>query len=215
MMVTPFLDWPAGLTLVLASASPRRAELLKVAGIPFEVIPAGEVEPERVTGGGELRADPVRYATGLAGAKAAAVAARFPDRLVLGADTVVCLDGRIFEKPTDRQDAARILGVLSGQVHRVVTGIVLLGGPFRPQWTGHEQTRVEFLPLTAEAIERYVDTAEPMDKAGAYGIQGYGALMVRRIEGCYFNVMGLPLARLGHGLRTVLGSPGPVPQGGK
>ena len=205
MTVTPFVDLPTDLVLVLASTSPRRAELLKVAGVPFEVVPAGDVEQAAAKTNGSLRDDPARYAVTLATAKATAVARRMPERLVLGADTVVVLDGRILEKPADSWDAARILARLSGRSHLVITALALLGGPACAQWTGHEETAVEFLTLSSEAIARYVATGEPMDKAGAYGIQGYGALMVRRIEGCYFNVMGLPLARLGVALRVGLG----------
>jgi septum formation protein len=205
MTVTPFVDWPADQVLVLASASPRRAELLRVAGLPFEVVPVPEVEPVEAALNGNLRDQPPQYAVKLAEAKAAAVAATYPGRLILGADTVVVLDGLILEKPRDPQDAARILGILSGRVHQVVTALALLGGAKNSYWTGYEKTSVEFLPLSAAAIQRYVATGEPLDKAGAYGIQGFGALMVRRIEGCYFNVMGLPLALLGQALRQVLG----------
>jgi septum formation protein len=210
--LTPFVRWPAGLVLVLASASPRRAELLRTAGIPFEVRPAPEVEIDEGNGAAALRHDPARYAVTLALAKAEAVQAAHPTRLVLGADTVVVLDGTILEKPADRADAERILGLLSGRRHRVITAVALLGGPAAPRWTGWEETEVEFLPLAAGAIARYCDTGEPFDKAGAYGIQGYGALMVRRVAGCYFNVMGLPLALLGAALRTVLGEDGPRPE---
>ncbi len=205
MTVTPFVDWPADLVLVLASASPRRAELLRVAGIPFEVVPAAGAEPAHAARLNRQRPAPARYAEELAEAKAAAVAAKLPGRLVLGADTVVILDGEILEKPADSDEAARILTRLSGRRHRVITALALLGGPAIPRWAGHAETAVEFLDLSAAAIDRYLATGEPFDKAGAYGIQGFGAMMVRRVEGCYFNVMGLPLALLGEALRSVLG----------
>ncbi len=204
MITTPFVPWPDGLELVLASGSPRRAELLRVAGIPFMVAPAPEVEHVHAAAAAPLRADPPRYAAALAEAKAAAIAARLPGRLVLGADTIVILGGEILEKPADPDDAARLLGRLAGRSHLVHTGLALLGGPAAARLIATETTRVEFLPLTAAAIRRYVATGEPLDKAGAYGIQGYGALMIRRVEGCYFNVMGLPLARLGELLRAAL-----------
>ncbi len=204
MTVTPFVDWPPGETLILASLSPRRAELLGVAGIPHEVIPALGAEPALAAG---LRgADPEAYARALARAKAGQVAAAHPGRLVLGADTVVVLDGDVLEKPVDHAEAATMLRRLSGREHVVITAIALLGGTAGREWLGHESTRVEFLPLAEDAIRRYVASGEPADKAGAYGIQGLGALMVRRVEGCYFNVMGLPLALLGRALRETLGA---------
>jgi septum formation protein len=203
--LSPFLDWPAGLVLILASRSPRRADLLGVAGIPFEIITAGDVEEELAASLADLHRDPGAYAVTLAEAKARDVAARHPDRLVLGADTVVVLDGDILEKPRDTEDAVRLLTRLSGQKHTVISAVALVGGAAGSEAVvGYEETGVEFLPLTRPAIERYVATGEPMDKAGAYGIQGYGALMVRGVEGCYFNVMGLPLARLGDLLKGVL-----------
>jgi septum formation protein len=202
---SPFLDWPDSLVLVLASRSPRRADLLKIAGIPFEVHPARDVESELAVSLGDLHTDPPLYALTLAEAKARDVAAAHPGRLVLGADTVVVLDGDILEKPQDTDDAVRLLTRLSGRRHTVISAVFLVGGPAREGGvSAHVRTDVEFLPLTRESIVRYVATGEPMDKAGAYGIQGYGAMMVRGIEGCYFNVMGLPLARLGELLEEVL-----------
>jgi septum formation protein len=198
---------------VLASGSPRRAELLRVAGIPFEIAPAPEAEHAHAAAAAVLRGEPARYAVAMAVAKAEAVAAGQPGRLVLGADTVVVHDGDLLEKPADAAEARRMLARLAGRVHVVVTGLAIAGGACG-RWTGHESTRVEFLPLDVETIRRYVATGEPLDKAGAYGIQGYGALMVRRVEGCYFNVMGLPLALLGRALREVLGDGGLGSAGG-
>lgn len=205
MIITPFVDWPEGQVLVLASRSPRRAELLAISGVPFEVVPPGQVETELASRLGELPADPAGYATTLAEAKAKAVAAAMPGRLVLGADTVVVLGSEILEKPRDLREACSMLGRLADRRHTVVSSLALVGGPAGlagvSSW---EATEVEFLPLSPATIEKYVATGEPMDKAGAYGIQGYGAMMVRGVQGCYFNVMGLPLARLGGMLRTVL-----------
>ena len=200
----PFVPWPTGQSLVLASRSPRRAELLALAGLPFEVRPpAAEVEAAHNGRLAELGGDPARYAEELARIKALAVSDGLPGRLVLGADTIVVLAGEVLEKPRDEVDARAILARLAGRRHVVITAIALYGTGPRP-WLGHERTEVEFLPLSAGAIARYVATGEPMDKAGAYGIQGYGAMMVREVNGCYFNVMGLPLARLGQALREIL-----------
>ena len=203
-VLSPFVPWPAGRVLVLASRSPRRADLLTIAGIPHEVVPAGEVEAELAASLLREKTHPTRYAELLAAAKARDVAQRLPDRLVLGADTVVVLDGQILEKPEDEADAFRLLSLLSGRRHTVVTAVVLTGGPAGFGLAAHEKTEVQFLPLDEQTIRRYIATGEPMDKAGAYGIQGFGAMMVQGVEGCYFNVMGLPLARLGILLRQVL-----------
>jgi septum formation protein len=203
--VAPFLDWPQGLRLVLASRSPRRAELLMVAGIPHEVRPAAEIEEELAANLTDLHDEPASYAVALAVAKARNVADEMPGRLVLGSDTVVVHRGDILEKPRDEDEAVRLLTRLAGDSHIVISAVALVGGAAgMPGVAAHEETAVEFLPLTFDAIVRYVATGEPMDKAGAYGIQGYGAMMVRRVEGCYFNVMGLPLARLGAMLKEVL-----------
>lgn len=202
-IVTPFVDWPESEILVLASRSPRRAQLLAVAGIPFQQIPAGEVEAELAAILLQEQTSPERYAELLAQAKARDVAAQMPHRLVLGSDTVVVVDGDILEKPRDVEDAVALLTRLSGRRHTVISSIALEGGPAGDGILIHEKTAVEFLPLTEAAIRKYVATGEPMDKAGAYGIQGYGAMMIRGVEGCYFNVMGLPLARLGAMLRHV------------
>ena len=203
MTVSPFVPWPADETLVLASRSPRRAELLRTAGIPFEVRPAGDVEGEHAARLARLHDDPDPYAEELARLKAQAVADLAPGRLVLGADTIVVLAGAVLEKPRDEAEARAMLARLSGRRHTVISAIALCGRGGRT-WLGHESTEVEFLPLDPAAIAAYVETGEPMDKAGAYGIQGYGALMVRGVTGCYFNVMGLPLALLGQALREVL-----------
>ncbi len=201
--VSPFVDWPENEILVLASKSPRRAQLLAVAGIPFQQEPAGDVEENLAAILMENQTTPEHYAELLAQAKAQDVAGRMPGRLVLGSDTVVVLDGDILEKPVDVEDAVALLTRLAGRRHTVVSSIALLGGVAGDGFLIHEKTVVEFLPLTEATIRKYVATGEPMDKAGAYGIQGFGAMMIRGVEGCYFNVMGLPLARLGGILRQV------------
>jgi len=204
VITTPFVSLPADFELVLASRSPRRAELLQVAGIPFQIIPSAQVEAELAATLTDLHAKPHLYAEILATAKAHAVAEIHPGRLVLGADTIVVLDGDILEKQVDVEDAVALLGRLSGRCHTVISAIALCGGPAgQPGIAVHEATEVEFLSLDEDAIGRYVATGEPMDKAGAYGIQGFGALMVRGVQGCYFNVMGLPLSLLGETLRSI------------
>jgi septum formation protein len=184
--------------LVLASASPRRSELLKQAGFKFEVHPADIAEDPRPN------EDPIAYVTRLAREKAQAVFARITadsaggsdgklgGLAVLGADTTVTLDNEILGKPEDSGDAARMLRRLSGRSHRVVTGVALVTATAVE--VAAEVTAVQFLTLSDEEIDAYVATGEPMDKAGAYAIQGRAAKWIPRIEGCYFNVMGLPLA---------------------
>ncbi len=184
--------------LILASASPRRRELLAQAGYRFEVRPAHIPEDPRP------REDPIAYVTRLAREKAEAVfrAANSSDsasqnggldgKSVLGADTTVTLDNAILGKPEDAEDAARMLRLLSGRSHRVITGVALATAEGTE--VAAEATAVRFLTLSDEEIAAYVATGEPMDKAGAYGIQGYAARWIPRVEGCYFNVMGLPLA---------------------
>lgn len=208
--------------LVLASASPRRRQLLTQAGFTFDVRPAHIPEDPRP---GE---DPIAYVTRLAREKAQIVFdqiaagaasqpanASLPEPLpspfdsqplaVLGADTTVTLDGQILGKPEDAEDAARILRLLSGRSHRVITGVALVTR--ETVEVAAEVTAVQFLTLSAEEIAAYIATGEPMDKAGAYGIQGLAARWIPRVEGCYFNVMGLPLALVasmleGRGIRA-------------
>jgi septum formation protein len=180
--------------LILASASPRRAEILRNAGIELEISRAGVDESPL---GNELPGDYVRR---LALAKALSAAAdnhgRGGEALVLGADTIVAVGGEILGKPSSPDDARRMLRHLSGKIHEVHTGLALLRNPGPKQYVVEEITRVHFAALTDKEIEEYIATGEPFDKAGAYAIQGVGGRYVTRIEGCYFNVMGLPLARL-------------------
>lgn len=176
--------------LILASGSPRRRQLLEQIGLTFAVR-SSDVD-ESVSPG----LTPAQVVESLSARKGEAVAAEaVPGDLVLSADTVVALDGAILGKPRDRAEAEAMLTALSGRTHQVYTGVTLLQDGRR--LTEHEVTAVTFRPLSPEEIAAYVSTGEPMDKAGAYGIQGLGALLVERLEGDYFNVMGLPLCRLG------------------
>jgi septum formation protein len=157
-------------------------------GIPHEVRPANIDETMR------SREAPRRHAERLAREKASAIAVRDPDLIVIGADTVVVINRKVLGKPADAADAARMLGMLSGREHTVVTAVAVSRG--RKLRSAVEEVRVKFRRLRDDEIEAYIATGEPMDKAGAYGIQGFGATIVERIEGDYFAVMGLPLGRL-------------------
>jgi nucleoside triphosphate pyrophosphatase len=170
--------------LILASQSPRRREILEHAGIPFEVRSAGV--PEEIQEG----ETPVNYVLRLARAKAAAV----NGELVLGADTVVVLDEHILEKPRDASDALRMLRILSGREHSVITGICLRSGD--AYMTDAVETRVRFVSMSQDEMDAYVASGEPMDKAGGYAIQGLASKYIDRIEGDYFNVVGLPIHRV-------------------
>jgi septum formation protein len=177
--------------LVLASRSPRRQELLQRAGFEFEVRPSGVEEVRR---SGESGEDLARRA---AREKSLGVAVFSPsDSLVLGADTVVVINGLILGKPSDPDDAVRMLRMLSGATHRVVTGVCLVRAPGQIEAVAHETTMVKFRHLEEDEIRDYVGSGEPLDKAGAYGIQGLASRFVTRIEGCYFNVVGLPIPLL-------------------
>jgi septum formation protein len=173
--------------LVLASASPRRQELLRSAGIPFEVQRADIDETPRA---GEL---PRTYAERLSREKALVVFQKRPKDWVLGADTIVVVDQTILGKPRDSDDAARMLGLISGRMHEVITG-VCLAGPRSSHDKRSETTYVTMCKLSDEEIREYVSTGEPMDKAGAYAIQGMASRWIPRIEGDYSNVVGLPVA---------------------
>jgi septum formation protein len=175
------------LEIVLASASPRRQELLRQVGLAFRVIPSSVSEQvDRPMSPGDL----VEH---LAFIKAADVAASMPAALVIGADTIVVVDQQVLGKPRDRADAIAMLEQLSGRDHQVMTGVALIQGDRRQ--IVHEETTVRFRDLTRDEIERYVDSGEPMDKAGAYGIQGRASAMIPSITGDYFTVVGLPLCR--------------------
>lgn len=177
--------------LVLASASPRRAALLRQAGLSFRVMPAGVNESNA-----GACSDPAGMVVRLARAKAGRVAARLKTGVVIGADTMVVHRGEVLGKPRDRFDARQMLLRLSGCRHSVLTGLALVDVPTGRIEESFTETRVWMRALETELIDAYVATDEPMDKAGAYGIQGKAALFVEKIEGCYFNVVGLPLNRL-------------------
>ena len=175
--------------LVLGSASPRRAALLRQLALPFTVVPSPVAEPVPAT------SIPADYALASAEAKARAVArAVAADATVIAADTIVCSSGAIWGKPADAAHAASMLGRLSGRVHQVYTGLAIHSGEQLLREVAC--TQVEMRPLTAADIAAYVASGEPLDKAGGYGIQGLGARFIERIAGCYYNVVGLPLARL-------------------
>ncbi len=194
--------------IVLASASPRRRELLAALGVEYTVVVSG-VE-EKVT-----ETEPHRVVEQLSAQKAGDVLRKLladdpmwdgaEDLLVIGADTIVAFDGRILGKPEDEEDAAKMLRLLSGRTHQVYTGVTLCHhsrGETR-QHTFYECTQVHFFPMTREEISWYISTGEPLDKAGAYGIQGLGSRFVRAIEGDYSNVVGLPVAGLYQELKTL------------
>jgi septum formation protein len=182
--------------LTLASSSPRRRQLLEMLGIPIRAVSPNIPEVRRVV------ETPVDYVERLAREKAMSV----PGRLVLGADTTVVIRDEILEKPTDASDALRMLQKLQGRTHQVVTSVALVADQVIHQET--DVTNVMFRKLSDDFLEAYVGTGEPMDKAGAYGIQGFGAALVERIDGDFFSVMGLPLRlvlelleRAGHAYR--------------
>jgi septum formation protein len=178
--------------LILASASPRRAELLRAAGIDFEAMPADVDETM------DVEETPEGYVRRIAQVKAEAIASRVAGRPVLGADTIVLVDHVVLGKPSDRDDAARMLRMLSGRAHVVMTGVCLINpaadsGRVRMSLA---RTSVGFAALSEEEITWYVASGEPLDKAGAYAIQGLASRFVTAIEGSYSNVVGLPVAQV-------------------
>ena len=182
--------------LILASKSPRRRELLSIITDDFEIMPAV----------GEERADkslsPCGYVSELAQHKAEEIAAVHKDDIVIGADTVVAIDGMILGKPNDADDAMRMLTILSGAEHKVFTGVCIIGNGSKTVFA--EETKVRFFELTEKEKTDYIASGEPFDKAGAYGIQDYGALLVSGITGDYYNVMGLPVGRLARELKKFM-----------
>jgi len=177
--------------LILASASPRRAEILRSAGLPFTVL-SSVVDETPIPG-----ESPQELVRRLAAAKAELAAARaVGPAIVIAADTIVTLDGAILGKPRTTEDARQMLEKLAGRTHSVVTGVALIRLPDVEHREFHETTHVHFSALDDEEIVRYLSSGEPFDKAGAYAIQGRAGRYVPRIEGCYYNVVGLPLARL-------------------
>lgn len=182
--------------IVLASGSPRRRELLETLGLEFEICPAKGEEKA------EAGLPPEKLVCALAGAKAAEVAEKYSDdAVIIAADTIVWAEGEVLGKPKDEADAARMLKMLSGRSHKVFTGMAV--GCGRPFAYAAEETEVFFRELSDDEISAYISTGEPMDKAGAYGIQGMASLFVEGIKGDYYNVMGLPLCRLGEILKSI------------
>jgi len=177
--------------IILASNSPRRGELLRQIGLSFVTAPSAVDEQVQA---GE---SPESYAVRVALDKARAAAARAGSGVIIAADTIVVLGDRILGKPADRHDAELMLSLLSGRMHVVITGLAVIDASQGKTVTGTSLTRVWFRNLSQDEIASYVMSGEPLDKAGAYGIQGKGALFVDKIEGCYFNVVGLPLSLLG------------------
>lgn len=176
-----------GKKILLASKSPRRQELLKLVGVNFSVF-ASQVEEAPQT-----YENPVEYARHTALSKLHWVWENTRADIVIAADTIVVKDGKIYEKPGDSDDARRILRTLSGETHQVITAFAIKTS--RAEVTDFETSMVTFCELSDNEIDAYLKTGEPFDKAGAYGIQGYGAVFIKKIDGCYFNVMGFPLSR--------------------
>lgn len=189
--------YPAGSPLVLASKSPRRKAILEMARIPFVQTPGNVIETRMDGSPGFI----VQY---WARKKADSVLSSVSFDPVLGADTMVAMGDELLGKPHDEAEAADMLGRLSGEWHSVFSGVCILWPRRGIDVQFVEETRVLFRNLGAEEIKAYISTGEPFDKAGAYGIQGYGSLLVERIEGCYFNVMGLPVSRFVQVLRDRL-----------
>ena len=175
--------------IILASTSPRRIELLKNIGIDFEIIDPCVSEEG-------VESDPTKYAIENALAKASAVTSKLKRGIVIGADTIVVIEDRILGKPRNQVEAKRMLELISGRTHEVITGIAVIDVSKNMIKTASEHTEVKIRKLTISEIDAYVASGEPMDKAGAYAAQGKGALLIERINGCFYNVVGLPLFRL-------------------
>jgi septum formation protein len=184
--------------LILASASPRREQLLKQIGLEFEVMPS-DFDESRL-----CMNNPTESVQQAALEKARAVARKLVEGIVIGADTIVVYAGEVMGKPKDQSDAIQILKRLSGKKHEVITGVALVNARNNREYVWSEKTSVWFRQLSDIEIKKYVESGQPMDKAGAYGIQGRAAAFVKRIEGCYFNVVGLPLASLVENLKRFI-----------
>ncbi|MBN2788707.1 MAG: septum formation protein Maf [Candidatus Delongbacteria bacterium] len=174
--------------IILASKSPRRKELLENIGLKFSVRPADIEEVHRgITGFGDIVID-------LAEQKAEAIKEKmFHERMIIASDTIVVIDDKILNKPVDRDDAFNMLKLLSGNIHSVFTSLYVFDGYVKKEIKEFTETKVEFYELSDEQIHDYLDTHEPFDKAGAYGIQGYGSKFIKKIDGCFFSVMGFPI----------------------
>jgi septum formation protein len=187
--MNPFLPYELQESLLLASASPRRREILENLGFEFEIIPSNVDESE------VQWSDPVESAKLLAEIKGVDAQMTRPRKTIISADTIVLCDGKVMGKPSGPEEAGEMLGKLSGRMHEVVTGIALIAPP-NHRIIEAESTKVFFRKISTKEISLYIETREPFDKAGAYAIQGYASAFIDRIEGCYFNVVGLPVARL-------------------
>ena len=185
--------------LVLASKSPRRQELLKLLGHPFSVI-ISDIEENMIE-----HETPARHVIRLSENKARSVGGRLESGIVIGSDTIVVLDSEILGKPSTPDEAEEMLGKLQNRTHRVFTGFALFDVTSGRMVSDYETTEVTIRAMTLGLIRLYVRTGEPLDKAGSYGIQGYGSALVTSIKGCYFTVMGLPLAKLMESLHTFSG----------
>jgi len=186
-MITPPFQLP---DLILASASPRRRDLLNKVGLTFSVVPS-EIDEATVS-----TESPAGYVQKLSEAKAADVAQRYPKSWILGADTIVFINGNILGKPTNSDEALRMLRQLSGATHKVLTGYCLMSRAHKRSFSETIETEVEFKDLAEREIEWYIETGEPFDKAGGYAIQGTGTFLVKRISGSFTNVVGLPLCEV-------------------
>ncbi|NLS44447.1 MAG: septum formation inhibitor Maf [Firmicutes bacterium] len=185
------------LGFVLASASPARAALLKQIGLKFEIVPS-RIREDDITG--DCPVDKVMY---LSKAKAGYVSELLTNKVVIAADTVVVLNNKILGKPEDKNMAEDMLSLLSGCRHQVITGLTVVNTRTGESSTSHEITEVQMEELSPESISAYVGSGEPLGKAGAYAIQGKGGIFIKSIKGCYFNVVGLPLAKLADTLKNI------------
>ncbi len=184
--------------LILASASPRRKQLLEQIGHSFEVIPSHVDEPAY------SGHDPALYASSLANLKAGEISKKYPEALVVGADTIVVIGDEVLGKPESAVDASKMLNQLSGRNHQVITAYSFHLKVLGVNQVHHVLTQVHFKRLRQDAIDRYIESRAPFDKAGAYGIQDYSSVFVDRIEGCFYNVVGLPLPDFNENLNQLL-----------
>ena len=182
-------------TIILASASPRRREILEKTGLKFKVYESDYEENM------EIGLKPHKLAIYHSIGKAMAVALKFKDALIISADTIVVLKDRVFGKPRDKEDARKMLKTLSGKAHTVITGYTIMDAETGKKFSSAVESKVRFKRLNEDEIETYIKSGEPLDKAGAYGVQGLGAVIVKRIEGDFFNVMGLPLNSVAESLK--------------
>ncbi len=187
-------------SLILASASPRRKQLLEQIGIPF-LVEASNIDEPPYTGH-----DPARYASDLATLKAVEISLKHPESLVVGADTIVVVGEKVLGKPADKGEAQKMLNQLSGRNHQVITAYSFQLKSLGIQQVHHVLTQVHFKPLHNFEIDQYIDSGAPFDKAGGYGIQDYSSVFVDRIEGCFYNVVGLPLSDFNEKLNKLIRS---------